>query len=595
LSKFTPDTIDRVRAAADMVEIVSARTDLRRQGARYTGLCPFHDERSPSFSVHAEEKLYHCFGCGVGGDLFDFVATTENIDFPAAVELLADRYGVEVTREREDPQAEARRKARNRLTELLDRAAGFYATFLRDAPEARKAREYLESRGLGEQVLESFGIGYAPSAWDTLIMRGQRAGFSVAELGAAGLAQKGRSGGMYDRFRERITFPIRDARGRTVGFGARAMRSEQKPKYLNSAENELFHKGEILYGIDVARPAMAKAGRALVVEGYTDVLALHQAGFTETVGVMGTAITEPQLALLSATIDTVVLALDADAAGRKAMLRAQEVASGRRLTIRVVAMPAGEDPAEIATAEDGAGKFAAMVEAAVDLPEFHVGLILDSVDAASPQDRDRGLIEVAPVLAAVPPGATRDDLTRRVAERLGIEPTVVVARLEQSPAEPSTRERPSQDRAPGQGQSAPVPQQARAVLSRRERLERSMLVMCIARPDEGREYLARLDDAQLSSPLIVRAAGWLREHVDNPTDGLDPDDRDLHRLIGAMVVRADPDQVGEGSIRRNFMELELAALEDRISEAGDRGDAELRARLNRERSKLVEEVRRAEG
>lgn len=583
-----------------MVEIVSARTDLRRQGVRYTGLCPFHDERSPSFSVHAEEKLYHCFGCGVGGDLFDFVAETENIDFPAAVELLADRYGVEVTREKEDPQAEQRRKARNRLTELLERAAGFYSAFLRDAPEAEKARDYLASRGLGEEALKQFGIGYAPSAWDTLIMRGQQAGFSVDELAAAGLAQKGRTGGMYDRFRARITFPIRDARGRAVGFGARAMRDDQKPKYLNSAENELFHKGEILYGIDIARPAMAKAGYALVVEGYTDVLALHQAGLAEAVGVMGTAITEPQLAMLSATVDTVVLALDADAAGRKAMLRAQEVAAGRKLTIRVVAMPAGEDPAEIATAGGGGEKFREMVDAAVDLPEFHVGLILDGVDSSSPQDRDRGLGEVSPVLAAIPAGATREHLTRRVAERLGIDPTVVVSRLQDAPSR-TTASRDArvggsagQSGSAGSQDQAPVRPAGGSLLSRRERLERSMLVMCVARPSEGRDYLGQLEDHHLSSPLIHRTVAWLKEHLDDPMEGLDADDREMHRLVSAMVVRADPAQVGEGSIRRNFKELELAALEDRIAAAGRSDDNELRARLNRERSALVEEVRSAE-
>lgn len=595
-----------------MVEIVSARTDLRRQGTRYTGLCPFHEERSPSFSVHAEEKLYHCFGCGVGGDLFDFVSETEGIDFPAAVELLAERYGVEVTREQEDPRAEARRKARNRMSELLERAAGFYSTFLKDAPEAGKARKYLASRGLGDEILSSFGIGYAPSAWDTLILRGQRAGFKVGELAATGLVQKGRSGGMYDRFRERITFPIRDARGRTVGFGARAMRPEQKPKYLNSAENELFHKSEILYGIDQARPSMAKAGRALVVEGYTDVLALHQAGLTETVGIMGTAITEQQIAQLSATVDTVILALDADAAGRKAMLRAQEVAAGRKLAIRVVAMPAGEDPAEIATAENGGERFRELVAGAVDLPDFQIGLILDSVDSTSPQDRDRGLGEAAPVLAAIAPGATREDLTRKVAERLGIDPTVVIARVGQAPA-PESAPRPTGVPASvaGDGLSggsagtragvsagvsaagdAPPP---RALLTRRERLERSMLVMCIARPAEGRIYLSQLGEEHLSSPLIARTVAWLSEHLEDPMNGLDPEDRELHRLVGAMVVRADPDQIGEGSIRRNFKELELAALEDRITTAAAEGDSELRARLSRERSTLVEEVRRAEG
>jgi DNA primase len=598
-----------------MVEIVSAHTDLRRSGVRYTGLCPFHEERSPSFSVHAEEKLYHCFGCGVGGDLFDFVIAIESVDFPAAVELLADRYGVEVTREQEDPQAEQRRKARIRMTELLERAAGFYSAFLQEAPEAAKARDYLTSRGLGEEILKQFGVGYAPSAWDTLILRGQRAGFKVEELAATGLAQKGRTGGMYDRFRERITFPIRDARGRAVGFGARAMRPEQKPKYLNSAENELFHKSEILYGIDQARPAMAKAGRAVVVEGYTDVLALHQAGLSEAVGIMGTAITEQQIAQLSSTVGTLILALDADAAGQKAMLRAQQVAAGRNLTIRVVAMPAGEDPAEIATAEGGGERFGRLVEEAVDLPEFQVGLILDSVDTGSPQDRDRGLAEAAPVIVSIPPGATREELTRRLADGLQIDPAVVVARLARTePVETgSAGQAPSrsgsvrsaaviEDSGHGAGRQVQAADQqpaassggAGSLLSSRERRERSLLAMCIARPHEGRQYIERLQPSHLTSPLTVRAVAWLRDNLDSPTQGLDPADRELQSLIAAMVVRADPEQVGEGSIRRNFMELELASLEDEIAVAATGEDAGRRAELNRRRSKLVDQLRRAE-
>ena len=177
-----------------MVEIVSAHTDLRRQGVRYTGLCPFHDERSPSFSVQSEEKLYHCFGCGVGGDLFDFVIAIENVDFPTAVESLAERYGVEVKREDEDPQAEERRKARQRLTELMERTASFYSSFFGDAPEAAKAREYLAGRGLGEEILKDFGVGFAPSAWDTLLIKGQQAGYSIPELLRTGLAQKNNKG-----------------------------------------------------------------------------------------------------------------------------------------------------------------------------------------------------------------------------------------------------------------------------------------------------------------------------------------------------------------------------------------------------------------
>ena len=330
MALISAESLERVKQTADIVEVISAHTDLRRQGARWVGLCPFHEERTPSFSVDAQEKLYHCFGCGVGGDMIKFVEEKEGLGFAEAVELLADRYGVELEREQEDPRAEARRQQRRRLGELLDRTAAFYASYLWDSKEAGKAREYLAERGLGEEVLRAFGVGYAPSAWDKVLLRGQRAGFKVDELRGVGLAQRGRGGGEYDRFRSRIMFPIRDRRGRTLGFGGRAMRSDQGAKYVNTAETDFFHKSHMLYGIDLAKAAIAKAGRAVVVEGYTDVLALHQAGIEEAVGVMGTAITEEQVAALSGMVEEVVLALDADSAGQEAMLRAQRVAAGRQ-------------------------------------------------------------------------------------------------------------------------------------------------------------------------------------------------------------------------------------------------------------------------
>jgi len=352
MALISGESLERVKQAADIVEVVSAHTDLRRQGVRYVGLCPFHDERTPSFSVEPQEKLYHCFGCGVGGDVIKFVEEKEGIGFAEAVELLADRYGVELEREQEDPQAERRRERRRRLEQLLDRSAAYYANYLWESEEAGKARGYLAARGLREEVLRDFGVGYAPSAWDKILVRGQQAGFGVEELRSVGLAQRGRSGGEYDRFRERIMFPIRDRRGRVLGFGGRAMRADQGAKYVNTAETDFFHKSQILYGVDRAKAAIAKAGRAVVVEGYTDVLALHQAGVEEAVGVMGTAITPDQVAALSGMVEEVVLALDADSAGQEAMLRAQRVAAGRRMRLRVAAMPAGEDPAEM-MAEDG--------------------------------------------------------------------------------------------------------------------------------------------------------------------------------------------------------------------------------------------------
>ncbi|HET7177307.1 MAG TPA: DNA primase, partial [Solirubrobacterales bacterium] len=421
-------SLERVKQAADIVEVVSAHTDLRRQGARWVGLCPFHEERTPSFSVDAQEKLYHCFGCGVGGDTIKFVEEKEGLGFAEAVELLADRYGVELEREQEDPRAEAKRQQRRRLGDLLDRTAAFYAAYLWESKEAAPARRYLEQRGLGEEVLRAFGVGYAPSAWDTVLLRGQRAGFRVAELRGVGLAQRGR-GGEYDRFRSRIMFPIRDRRGRTLGFGGRAMRSDQGAKYVNTAETDFFHKSQMLYGIDLAKEAIAKAGRAVVVEGYTDVLALHQAGLREAVGVMGTAITEDQVAALSGMVEEVVLALDADSAGQEAMLRAQRVAAGRKMRLRVAAMPAGEDPAEMMAEQGGAERFGELAAAAVELPAFQVGLVLERTDAGSPAERDRALAAVAPILAGMGETPSREDLVSRVAQRLDLDPAMVMGRV----------------------------------------------------------------------------------------------------------------------------------------------------------------------
>ena len=589
VGRFTPDTIEKVRAATDMVEVVSAHTELKRSGARYQGLCPFHDERTPSFSIHPDEKLYHCFGCGVGGDVFDFVSRTSGVEFPEAVEMLAEKYGVEVTREEQDPEAEARSKARKRLQELLERTAGFYASTLASADEARASREYLASRGLGEEVLARFGVGYSPSAWDTLVKRGQQAGYTLAEMAEVGLVQKNREGGIYDRFRSRIMFPIRDARGRTIGFGARATRDQQKPKYLNSAETPFFKKSEVLYGIDIARPAMAKAGRAILVEGYTDVLALHQAGFGEVVGIMGTALTEEQIATLSSTVGTVVLALDADAAGQKAMLRAQQVAAGRKVSIRVVAMPPGEDPAEVATGEGGAERFSTLLDGAVALAEFHLDLVLAGVDSSSPLSRDEGLDLAVPVIAGVPPGALRQELVRKAADGLAIDPPVIVARVEAEPAAPAGRPVPVGTQPAAEEE--PPPRQG--VLTKHERRERSLLLMCVADPTTGGEWLGRLEERHLSSDLMVRTVAWLNENLTEPTAGLDSQDEDVQQFVRALVVRADPGKVGQGAIRRNFMELELAALERDIERAGE-GDPAERAELSRQRSQLVEEVRRAE-
>jgi DNA primase len=589
MALISAESVERVKQAADVVEVISAHTDLRRQGARWVGLCPFHEERTPSFSVEPQEKLYHCFGCGVGGDVIKFVEEKEGVGFAEAVELLADRYGVELEREREDPRAEERRQRKRRLEHLLERTAAYYASYLWDSREAAKAREYLAERGLGEVVLRAFGVGFAPSAWDKILVRGQQAGFGVAELRGVGLVQRGRSGGEYDRFRARIMFPIRDRRGRTLGFGGRAMRSDQGAKYVNTAETDFFHKSEMLYGVDRAKAAIAKAGRAVVVEGYTDVLALHQAGIEEAVGVMGTAITDQQVAALSGMVDEVVLALDADSAGQEAMLRAQRVAAGRRMRLRVATMPAGEDPAEMMAEEGGRERFTGLLEGAVELVAFQVGLVLDRTDVSSPVERDQALAEVAPVLAALGASASRDELVRRVADRLDLEPAMVMGRVTAatpaSGGESAAAPRP--DHAP-----AAAPRRA-AELTSRERRERALLAMCVALPQPGRDYLDRLTDAHLS-PTGLRAAAWLREHPEDPASDLPHDDDALAGLIAELVMISREQPASAEAMELNFLLLEQRRLEGEIATAGELGDYERRAALSRERAALVERIAHAE-
>jgi DNA primase len=595
MARIADDSVERVKQAVDIVEVINAHTDLKRQGARMVGLCPFHEERTPSFSVDPQEKLYHCFGCGVGGDVIKFVEEKDGLGFVEAVELLADRYGVELERDQEDPRAEARRARQRRLEQLLERTASYYANYLWESKEGAKAREYLAGRGLAEETLRDFGVGFAPSAWDKILVAGQQAGFGVEELRGVGLVQRGRGGGEYDRFRARIMFPIRDRRGRVLGFGGRAMRSDQGAKYVNTAETDFFHKSQLLYGVDRAKAAIAKAGRAVVVEGYTDVLALHQAGVEEAVGVMGTAITGEQVATLSGMVEEVVLALDADSAGQEAMLRAQRVAAGRRMRLRVAAMPAGEDPAEMVAEGGGAERFGEIVEAAVELTAFQIGLVLERTDVGSPTARDRSLAEIAPILAAMGEGIPREELVRQVADRLDLEPALVMGRVvAATPASGGAGgEEPRLRREAAPGPSAP-PRRRAADLTSRERRERALLAMCIALPAEGRTYLERLEQPHLSA-TGARAVAWLREHPGDPASNLPRGDDELAGLVTELVMLSREEPASSEAMELNFLLLEQRRLEDELAAAGERGDYERRTSLSRERAALVERIAHAGG
>ncbi len=555
---YTQDSIERLRQAVDMVDLVGAKTDLRRVGSRWVGLCPFHEERTPSFSVDAEKKVYYCFGCEAGGDAIGFVREAEALDFPEAVELLADRYGVELAREAEDPRAEERRRRQERLRALLERAARFYTTYLWESAEAGKARAYLLGRGLGEEVLRAFRVGYAPSAPDRVALSAQQDGFRPEELIAADLARRGRGGGLYDRFRGRITFPLADGRGRVLGFGARAMGEGRGPKYLNTAESELYHQGRQLFGIDLARSNAAKAGRIVVVEGYTDVLALHQAGLRESVAIMGTALTEDQLRELERSAPLVVLALDADRSGMNAMLRAVRSAGERGTELRVVEMPEGEDPADMLAA-NGVEGFSGRVERAVSVLEFQVRRVLADADLGTPAGRDRALEEARPLISAAPArSATRDHLVRIVADRLDVPADYVGANLAASPHSGDWAG-PGAARSPGAAALA---------------AERAFLALCLGAGALGRAYLERLGEGHLSSVAARRARDHLLAHFDDPLAELPRDDPDAAALLTGVAAEAAEQEAvtSEAVLRVSFLQLELRRIDRGIRQAKHEGD-----------------------
>ncbi len=586
MSLYTKDSIERVKEAVDMVALVGARSDLRRVGARWTGLCPFHDERTPSFSVDADKKLYHCFGCGESGDAIEFVEKTEGLDFPGAIEVLSERTGVELKREQEDPEAEERRRRRDRLLALVERATSYYERFLWDSAEAAPAREYLASRELGEEILREFRVGYAPSAWDRVLIAAQRDGFSPEELEAAGLAQRGRQGGVYDRFRARVMFPLSDPRGRVLGFGARAVREEQRPKYLNTSENELYHKGEQLFGIDRARGPAGKAGRIVAVEGYTDVLALHQAGIRETVAIMGTALTHDQLKELGRAAGTIYMALDADRAGQQAMLRAAAMAGERKLELLVVDMPKGTDPAEVVSSQ-GAEAFTRLLDGALSVPEFGARRVIDQADLSTPRGRDRALEEIRPLVAAVPPRtASRDELIRLVSDRLDVPidyiTTQMAAPPQRSPAPPRFASEP------GEAPASPPP--GPPALDAIARSERTFLTMCVARSDVGRDYVTRLQPEHFSFEALAQVRDHLAAHWDDPLAALPEGDPTAAALIKDVVMRADDDDVSSEVLRMSFLQLELRRVERALRRAERAADFEQQRVLAPARQEIQEQI-----
>jgi DNA primase len=518
-------SVEEVVAAADMVDIVGGRTQLRKSGARWVGLCPFHSEKTPSFGFNPVEKLFYCHGCHKGGDLITFVRETEALDFAEAVEWLSQRTGTQLEYEETSPAQEAHRRRRDRLESLLEDAAGFYSRYLWDTGAGEPVRAYLRERGLSEEVCREFRLGLSPGG-DRVAVKARAKGYSQEELVAAGLVNRRGN----DYFAGRLVFPLSNARGRVLGFGARRLHEDDpiEAKYVNSPESELFRKSKVVYGLHRARAAIAKRDEAVVVEGYTDVLALHQRGRVTVVASMGTALTEDQLKELSHVTKRLFLCFDADAAGEAATLRGMDLAVGRGFDVRVVALPAGTDPA------DAADDFEQRLAAATPYLVHRVKLEIDR--APSPQ---AAFDSVQALILNAPRGPDQEQAAKYAANRLNV-PLRVDAT------------------------SAPVFGEAgRKLIDAGDRLERDLLAVCIVNPDLAERYLHELDDRHFDNPLHRR----LRSHLAGEAES----DEELVALRAELDATAAQEGLNDEAAKQLFLRLEERLVRRELAELG-RGD-----------------------
>ncbi len=417
---FLDDLLDRT----DIVEVIDRRVKLKKSGKNYSARCPFHEERSPSFSVNPDKQFYYCFGCGAGGNALTFLMEYDNLEFPQAVENLASSAGLEVPREpvRGGRDPAQREESNKPLYEVMEQAALYYKQQLRSHPQAARAVEYLKGRGLSGEIARAFGLGFAPPGWDNLHPALGGGDERRELLIKAGLLVKNENGKVYDRFRDRIMFPIRDRRGRVIAFGGRVL-GDDKPKYLNSPETAIFHKGRELYGLYEARQALRKLERMVVVEGYMDVIALAQHGIAYGTATLGTATSHTHLDRIYRLCPEVVFCFDGDEAGRKAAFRALEAAlpcmeDGRQA--RFLFLPEGQDPDDAVRA-GGQAQFEALLGDAVPLETFLFESVAQGLDLTSMDGRARMSKMALPYIRQLPEGVYRQLMFQALAERTGLE------------------------------------------------------------------------------------------------------------------------------------------------------------------------------
>jgi DNA primase len=546
VARIKDESVDRVKAVMEILPLVEEVVRLRKAGSTYKGLCPFHQERTPSFTVSPARGTFMCFGCHERGDAITFVQKTENVDFVGAIEILARRFGVELEYEEASPEQEQKRRHRDRVATLLERATSFYERVLWETEQGEAARAYLRSRDFSDETVREFRLGFSPGG-NALATRAQKEGYAAQELAAAGLSN--RRGGDY--FQRRIMFPLSDRRGRVLGFQARKLYDDDPlgAKYINSPESEFFKKGDLLYGLSLARQAISKEDRAIVVEGNADVIALRQAGFLPVVASMGTALTEAQLRDLSRLTRRLFLCFDADAAGQEATLRGMRLASDRDFKINVVVLPEGLDPA------DSPEEFEKQLRNPVSYPVHQVQL-----EFARARDKAAAFAAIRGFLTSLPDSPEHLEAIRVAADLLDLPPET------------------QSGLAPARGSARTAGVVSPRLLDAGARLERSALAG-VAAHESLQADLELLGPEHFDEELHRRARAYLL--------GQEAADGELTALLAELYALGDEEEITLETASQLLLRLRERTLERELADAADERLVELQQAL----AKLRDEIR----
>lgn len=512
-----------IRQKNDIASVVAEYVTLKKSGKTLSGRCPFHHEKTPSFTVSPEKQFFYCFGCGAGGDVFTFVMRIENLTFPQAAKWLAERAQIPWEQE-EDPDMARRRQERDDIFRLHKLAADFYNQILLQSPQAQAARDYLSGRGLGEEAISRFNLGYALPVWDGLVRLFKKKEISMVLAERAGLVLTGNSG-FFDRFRDRIMFPIWDPQGRVAAFGGR-MLGEGQPKYLNSPDTPVFSKGRYLYGLFQAKEAIRAKSEAVIVEGYTDVIQAHINGFPEVVASLGTALTVEQIKTLRRYAQQVVIAYDADAAGQSAMVRGLDLVRQSGIAVRVATLPEGDDP-DTLLRRGGIEGFRAAIEQGDDLFLFKLNQVLKGHNITTPEGKSRAAAASIPLLAEVESRVAREEYLRLLAHRLQVtEETLYqewrsyqVRFRKNSQTLDNPRQTGNTTVLPS---TTPTPASGKNHLNPEERLERELLRGALQEIQNFRRIIVALSLEDLENPSYQAILGTLNQLY--TPDGIWPPD-----------------------------------------------------------------------